>query len=307
MPRYDFDLFTIGAGSGGVAGSRRAGAYGARVAICEEAARRRHLRAARLRAEKAAGLRRAIRRRLCRRRRLWLDGAAGELRLAEPDRRQGQGARPPVADLRQHAEEQRRSRSSTGAASSSIRIRSRSPASATPPTTSWSRSAAAPDGAEHPRHRACDLVERGARPAEPAAPHRHRRRRLYRGRVRRHLQRLRQRGRRDHPRARSCSTASTTMSASPWRRRCAAAASRSTPAPRSRASTSTARGLLGLHDRSARRSRPICVMYATGRKPEHASGLGLAEVGVEINENGAVVGRRMAASALCRTSTRSAM
>jgi len=32
---YDFDLFTIGAGSGGVAGSRRAASYGARVAICE--------------------------------------------------------------------------------------------------------------------------------------------------------------------------------------------------------------------------------------------------------------------------------
>src|ERR1700730_15454118 len=36
MPRYDFDMFTIGAGSGGVASSRRAVAYGARVAICEE-------------------------------------------------------------------------------------------------------------------------------------------------------------------------------------------------------------------------------------------------------------------------------
>ena len=35
MARYDFDLFTIGAGSGGVAGSRRAGSYGAKVAICE--------------------------------------------------------------------------------------------------------------------------------------------------------------------------------------------------------------------------------------------------------------------------------
>jgi len=32
---YDFDLFTIGAGSGGVASSRRAASYGARVAICE--------------------------------------------------------------------------------------------------------------------------------------------------------------------------------------------------------------------------------------------------------------------------------
>ena len=36
MPRYEFDLLTIGAGSGGVASSRRAGSYGARVAICEE-------------------------------------------------------------------------------------------------------------------------------------------------------------------------------------------------------------------------------------------------------------------------------
>src|SRR3954454_2842096 len=36
MPRYDFDMITIGAGSGGVASSRRAGGYGARVAIIEE-------------------------------------------------------------------------------------------------------------------------------------------------------------------------------------------------------------------------------------------------------------------------------
>ncbi|HTV45954.1 MAG TPA: glutathione-disulfide reductase [Stellaceae bacterium] len=36
MARYDFDMFTIGAGSGGVASSRRAAGYGARVAICEE-------------------------------------------------------------------------------------------------------------------------------------------------------------------------------------------------------------------------------------------------------------------------------
>ncbi|MBM3598109.1 MAG: glutathione-disulfide reductase [Alphaproteobacteria bacterium] len=35
MAKYDFDLFTIGAGSGGVAGSRRAASYGARVAIAE--------------------------------------------------------------------------------------------------------------------------------------------------------------------------------------------------------------------------------------------------------------------------------
>lgn len=35
MANYDFDLFTIGAGSGGVAASRRAASHGARVAICE--------------------------------------------------------------------------------------------------------------------------------------------------------------------------------------------------------------------------------------------------------------------------------
>ena len=35
MHNYDFDLFTLGAGSGGVAGSRLAASYGARVGICE--------------------------------------------------------------------------------------------------------------------------------------------------------------------------------------------------------------------------------------------------------------------------------
>ncbi|WP_207477401.1 glutathione-disulfide reductase [Arenibaculum pallidiluteum] len=35
MASYDFDLFTIGAGSGGVAASRRAASYGAKVAIAE--------------------------------------------------------------------------------------------------------------------------------------------------------------------------------------------------------------------------------------------------------------------------------
>lgn len=35
MSAYDYDLFTIGAGSGGVAASRRAGGHGAKVAICE--------------------------------------------------------------------------------------------------------------------------------------------------------------------------------------------------------------------------------------------------------------------------------
>src|SRR3546814_999636 len=36
MPQYDYDLFTIGAGSGGVRASRFAANYGARVAVAEE-------------------------------------------------------------------------------------------------------------------------------------------------------------------------------------------------------------------------------------------------------------------------------
>lgn len=35
MPLYDYDLLVIGAGSGGVAASRRAASYGGKVAICE--------------------------------------------------------------------------------------------------------------------------------------------------------------------------------------------------------------------------------------------------------------------------------
>lgn len=36
MSRYDYDLFVIGAGSGGVSASRRAAAFGARAVVCEE-------------------------------------------------------------------------------------------------------------------------------------------------------------------------------------------------------------------------------------------------------------------------------
>lgn len=36
MAKFDFDLLTIGAGSGGVAATRRAASYGAKAAICEE-------------------------------------------------------------------------------------------------------------------------------------------------------------------------------------------------------------------------------------------------------------------------------
>ena len=36
MPQYDYDLFTIGAGSGGVRASRMAASFGARVAVAED-------------------------------------------------------------------------------------------------------------------------------------------------------------------------------------------------------------------------------------------------------------------------------
>src|SRR5947209_20419179 len=36
MAQYDFDLFTIGAGSGGARASRVSAGYGARVAVAEE-------------------------------------------------------------------------------------------------------------------------------------------------------------------------------------------------------------------------------------------------------------------------------
>ena len=36
MSNFDFDLFVIGAGSGGVRASRVAASYGARVAVAEE-------------------------------------------------------------------------------------------------------------------------------------------------------------------------------------------------------------------------------------------------------------------------------
>lgn len=36
MPAYDYDLFVIGAGSGGVHASRMSATYGAKVAVAEE-------------------------------------------------------------------------------------------------------------------------------------------------------------------------------------------------------------------------------------------------------------------------------
>ena len=62
MADHDFDLITLGAGSGGVAASRRAAAARRQGRHRRGRPRRRHLRAARLRAEEAADVRRSVRR-----------------------------------------------------------------------------------------------------------------------------------------------------------------------------------------------------------------------------------------------------
>src|SRR5579862_7216782 len=76
-----------------------------------------------------------------------------------------------------------------------------------------------------------------------------------------------------------------TMSGSPWRKRCATAASRSTPVAKLRGSRN-----FRTATRSTTHGQEISadlVMYATGRKPNTA-GLGLAEIGVALNAEGAI-------------------
>ena len=96
------------------------------------------------------------------------------------------------------------------------------------------------------------------------------------------------RGRRDHPPRGIAATASTTISASRWRRRCAAAASRSMRAPRSRASRRTARGLYRSTRRSARRSRPMSSCTRPAASPTRRGWVS-PRSGSRPTDNGAVV------------------
>ena len=198
MPRYDFDMFTIGAGSGGVASSRRAGSYGARVAICEES---------------RVGGTCVIRG--CVPKKLLVYGAQFADAFADAA---GFGWTVPVPsfdwpaliDAKDREIERLSQIYRNMLKNSGVELIEGRGVLVDPHTDrdrrpglhrrqDPDRRRLAPDGAGHPRHRACDLVQRGARSAGPAAPHRHRRRRLYRGRVRRDLQRLRRRGRRADP------------------------------------------------------------------------------------------------------------
>ena len=78
MAQYDYDLFTIGAGSGGVRASRMSAYYGAKVAVAEERYSGRDLCQRGLHPEEAFGLRCTFRRGLSRTQRVlagrWANG-----------------------------------------------------------------------------------------------------------------------------------------------------------------------------------------------------------------------------------------
>ena len=88
MASYDFDLFTIGAGSGGVARQPRAPALRRARGDLRGEPRRRHLRHPRLRAEEAARLWLALRRE-------FEDAAASAGRCRERALRLGRRSSPP--------------------------------------------------------------------------------------------------------------------------------------------------------------------------------------------------------------------
>ena len=97
MDNFDFDLFVIGGGSGGVRAARMAAQRGARVAVAESGRARRHLRQRRLHPEEALQLRGALRRRV-----------RGVARL-----RLGRGAAPRWTGPRSRPTARARSRGST--------------------------------------------------------------------------------------------------------------------------------------------------------------------------------------------------
>ena len=206
MAEFDVDLFVIGGGSGGVRAARIAAGHGARVMIAEEyrmggtcvirgcvpkkllviASHVHH------EIEDAAGFGWTI--------------PAATLRLADPDRQQGQGDRPAGGGLHHQRRKIRRARASRPARCSRMPIRCGSPTGETV-TAKYMLIATggAPNhGAGNSRHRARDLVQRGVSSGRTAEAHRDPGRRLYRAGIRLHLRRLRLRrdgdlSRRQHP------------------------------------------------------------------------------------------------------------
>ena len=288
MPE-EVDLFVIGAGSGGVRAARIASGYGARVMIAEEyrvggtcvirgcVPKKLLVYASRFadEFEDAAGFG-------------WTRAGA-EVRLADADRQQGQGDRRLEAaytanlerakvDDRQEPRGAGRSAHRQAASRPARRVRAKHILIAT------GGCALARQG--HRRPRARHLVERGVSSQGTAEAHPDPGRRLYRGRVRRHLQRPRLRGdaglsRRQHP-------------ARLRRRRAQSSARRDGKARhqdhhqedrrgRSRRSITASASSLSDHEDIVVDK----VMFATGRRP-NVKGLGLEAAGVKLDENGAI-------------------
>jgi len=91
MTQYDYDLFVIGAGSGGVRAARMASGHGVRVAIAEE----RYLGGTCVNVgcvpKKTVCLCRPIPRSIRCGSGIWLDGGKVNVQLVKPDRKQKSG------------------------------------------------------------------------------------------------------------------------------------------------------------------------------------------------------------------------
>ena len=307
MAEFDVDLFVIGGGSGGVRAARIAAGYGARVMVAEE-----------YRMGGTCVIRGCVPKKLLviglacpsrdrGRRRLRLDHSAGDVRLADADRQQGQGDRPARGHLHHQCGKVRRAhrqdpRGVRGCPYAAPR------ATARPSRAKYiliATGGAPNHGAGDSRHRARDLVQRGVSSAGTAEAHRDPGRRLYRAGIRLHLRRLRLRrdgglSRRQHParlrrgRPRPCARAR-------WRRR----ASPSSPAARSTKVDKHGNEFTS-HLSNGSSIASDQVMFAIGRHPNVAGSR--PREGRRRNQPAQWRhrGRRFLAAPRCRTSMRSA-
>ena len=191
MAKFDYDLFVIGAGSGGVRAARLAAMSGARVAVAEE-----H------RVGGTCVIRGCVPKKFM----VYASEFATHfkdrrgLRLVEGEasfdwptvhRRQGHRDRPAVGDLRHQPAERRRRLVHARAELEdphTVALADRDQ-TVTAEKVLIATGARPVDAEVDPRHRAGHHLQRGLPSAAAAQEHPDRRRRLYRGGVRRHLQR----------------------------------------------------------------------------------------------------------------------
>ena len=140
------------------------------------------------------------------------------------------------------------------------------------------------------RHRACDQLERSVPPRAAAEADRHRRRRLYRQRVRRHLPRVRKPRDAGQPDRRDPAAATTSRSSTGCSRFRCARASTSSSTRRSSGSSSGDDGTLHVAMTGCDDIHADEVLFATGRRP-NTEDMGLEEAGVELGDKGADQGR----------------